>query len=141
MRKSAGLASGRSAEYFPPHHQGFVFGVFMHEMSIVTNILAIAQQQGQEAGAVTINRIEIEVGALAGVEIPSLEFCFGVARTETLAAGAELVVHEIPGRGWCPVCTAEVPLDFFVAVCPDCGESVTKVLQGRELRVRSINVD
>ncbi len=113
----------------------------MHEMSIVTNILAIAEQQGREAGATAINRIEIEVGALAGVEIPSLEFCFSAAKAETMAAGAELVVHEIPGRGWCEGCQTQVPLDFFVAVCPQCGKSVTQVVQGRELKVRCINVD
>ena len=32
-------------------------------------------------------------------------------------------------------------MDYFMAVCSACGEGLLDVLQGRELRVRSINVD
>ncbi len=113
----------------------------MHEMSLITNILAIAEDQARSGGAQLINRIEIEVGALAGVEIHSLEFCYGIARAGTMAAQGELIIHEIAGRGWCRGCEAEVALDFFVVVCPECGQSVTEVLAGRELKVRCINVD
>ncbi len=113
----------------------------MHEMSLITNILAIAEDQARAGGAKTINRIEVEVGSLAGVEIHSLEFCYGIARAGTMAGQGELVIHEIAGKGWCGGCEAEVPLDFFVAVCAECGGSVTEVLAGRELRVRCINVD
>ncbi len=50
----------------------------MHEMSLISNILAIAEDQARSGGAKVINRIEVEVGTLAGVEIPSLEFCYGI---------------------------------------------------------------
>ena len=113
----------------------------MHEMSIVSGILDIAENEARSAGARVINSVEIEVGGLAGVEIPSLEFCFEVARRGTLAAGAELIIHEIPGRGHCPDCDREVAVEYFMAVCPECGQALLEILQGRELRVRSINVD
>ncbi len=113
----------------------------MHEMSLISNILTIADEQARLAGAKSINRIEVEVGALAGVEISSLEFCFSVARAGSLAADGELLIHEIPGVGMCSKCQKEVPLEYFVAVCPTCGQSVTEVLSGRELKVRNINVD
>ncbi len=113
----------------------------MHEMSIVAGILDIAENQAREASASVINSIEIEVGQLAGVEISALEFCFDVARRDTLAATATLVIHQIPGRGRCPDCEREVAVDFFVAVCPACGESLVEITQGRELKVRSLNVD
>ncbi len=110
-------------------------------MSLITNILAIAEDQARAGGAEIINRIEVQVGALAGVEIHSLEFCFSIARAGTMAAQGELVVHEIAGKGWCEGCRAEVSLDFFVAVCSECGQTITEVLAGRELQVRCINVD
>lgn len=113
----------------------------MHEMSIVSGILDIAEEQARAADAKVINTIEIEVGQLAGVEIPSLEFCFEVARKGTLADAAQLVIHEIAGRGYCPDCAREVAVDFFMAVCPECREGLVEVRQGRELRVRSLNVD
>ena len=113
----------------------------MHEMSLISNILAIAEEQARSEGARFINRIEVEVGALAGVEIHSLEFCYNIARSGTMAARGDLVIHEIPGRGWCPGCQQEVGLDFQVAVCKKCGQAITRVLSGRELRVLRINVD
>jgi hydrogenase nickel incorporation protein HypA/HybF len=113
----------------------------MHEMSIVSGILDIAENEARSAGARVINSVEIEVGHLAGVEIPSLEFCFEVARRGTLAEQADLVIHEIPGLGHCPDCDQDVAVDYFVAVCPACGLGLVEILQGKELRVRSINVD
>ena len=114
----------------------------MHEMSIAANILEIATRQATEAGARVINRIEIEVGRLAGVEITALEFCFETARKMTGATAAStLVIHPVAGRGRCPECRREFSVDFFVALCPKCGAGGVEILQGRELKVRCINVD
>ena len=113
----------------------------MHELSIITNILDVVEEQARLGGAKVINTIEIEVGELAGVEIPSLEFCFEAARKNTLAAGAELVIHVIPGRGDCPACGKDVAIPYFIATCPECEAGVVEVRQGRELRIKSINVD
>ncbi len=113
----------------------------MHEMSLITNILKIAVDRASEAGGPVITAIEIEVGALAGVEIPSLQFCFQAAREHTVGPQAELVIHEIPGRGVCPECGARSDVDFFAAVCPVCDKGVLKITQGKELKVRSIQVE
>ena len=114
----------------------------MHEMSIAANILEIAELQAAEAGASVINRIEIDVGRLAGVEITALEFCFETARrTSGPAAGSTLLIHPVEGRGRCRECGRDFPVDFFVAVCPECGTAAVEILQGRELKVRCINVD
>ena len=113
----------------------------MHEMFIVAGVLDIAEQEARAVGARVINTVEIEVGRLAGVEIPALEFCFEAARCGTLAAEAALVIHEIPGLGHCPDCGRDVAVDFFMAVCPACGQGLVEILQGKELRVCSINVD
>jgi hydrogenase nickel incorporation protein HypA/HybF len=114
----------------------------MHEMSIAANIIQIAESQAIEAGAHVVNRIEIEVGRLAGVEIASLEFCFTtVRRSSKVTVDSTLVIHTVAGRGRCPECREEFSVDFFVAVCPECGAGGAEILQGRELKVRSINVD
>ncbi len=114
----------------------------MHEMSIAANILEIAEQQAAQAGAKAINRIEVEVGLLAGVEISSLEFCFETARKmSSLTRGSELIIHPVAGRGHCPDCRDDFPIEFFVALCPECGKTGVEILQGRELKVRSINID
>lgn len=113
----------------------------MHEMSIVAGILNIVEEQARAAEAKVINSIELEIGQLAGIEIDSLEFCFETARKGTMAENAELVIQDIPGRGHCPDCEKDVDVDFHMAVCPLCGQALLDVFQGRELRVKSINVD
>ncbi|MBU1699856.1 MAG: hydrogenase maturation nickel metallochaperone HypA [Candidatus Eisenbacteria bacterium] len=112
----------------------------MHEMSIALNIINIAGREAQEHGAAEIRSINIEIGALAGVEISALEFCYRVARKGTAADRAELVIDEIQALGFCRHCEKEFPIDFFVSICPDCGEAVNEIRKGRELRVRSIQI-
>ncbi len=113
----------------------------MHEMSIVSGILRIVEDQAREAEATIINSIELEIGQLAGIELDSLQFCFDVAKKKTMAAGAELTIHSIPGKGYCSKCEKDVSVDFQMAVCPQCEQAVMEIFQGRELRVLSINVD
>lgn len=113
----------------------------MHEMSIVTGVLRIVEDQARAGGATVINSIELEIGQLAGIELDSLRFCYDVARKKTMARDAELKIHSLPGRGHCPQCEIDVPVDFQMAVCPECRQAVVKLFQGRELRVLRINVD
>jgi hydrogenase nickel incorporation protein HypA/HybF len=111
----------------------------MHEMTIVAGVLRIAHRQAAAAGATRINRVVLEVGRLAGVEVEALRFCFAAAR-EGLSADAELVIREMPGRGTCPACGRVAEVDEPAAVCPTCG-SVLEISGGRELSVASLNVD
>jgi hydrogenase nickel incorporation protein HypA/HybF len=113
----------------------------MHEMTIVTSILQVVEGKAREGGATVINSIVLEVGQLAGVELDSLRFCFEAARKGGMADQAELVVVSIPGQGTCPDCGKDVPLEYAVAPCPACGKTVVEASHGRELRIKSINVD
>ena len=54
---------------------------------------------------------------------------------------SELLVDEIPGQGHCPACGRDVALEYPLAPCPECGQAVIEATRGRELRVKSINVD
>ncbi len=111
----------------------------MHEMTIVAGVLEIAHRQAAAAGAVRINRVVLEVGRLAGVEVESLRFCFAAARSGPSAA-AELDIRDVPGRGACPTCGAARNVDELAALCDACGGVLT-ISGGRELRVLSLNVD
>lgn len=108
-------------------------------MTIVANVLEIAHRQAAGAGAARINRVVLEVGRLAGIEVEALRFCFGAAR-DGLSAAAELEVREVPGRGLCPACGAAQDVGELAALCDGCG-GVLDISGGRELRVLSLNVD
>ncbi|HSR36563.1 MAG TPA: hydrogenase maturation nickel metallochaperone HypA [Desulfurivibrionaceae bacterium] len=112
----------------------------MHEMSLALNIVELVTGRAEAAGARTINRIELEVGTLAGVLVDSLRFCFEAAARETVAAGAELVIQEIGAFGRCPACGVAAAMAGLVFPCPACGQYLV-LEKGRELRVVSITVD
>jgi hydrogenase nickel incorporation protein HypA/HybF len=112
----------------------------MHEMSLALSIMELVTTEAEAAGAQRVNRIELEVGALAGVLVDSLRFCLEAAVRGTVAAEAELAIHEIAAIGRCPACGANGPMTGLITPCAGCGQFLA-LEKGRELRVVSITVD
>ncbi|MEJ2052254.1 MAG: hydrogenase maturation nickel metallochaperone HypA, partial [Calditrichota bacterium] len=77
----------------------------MHEMSIATNILNLAEKS--LAGHQQLLSITVQIGELAGIEIESLRFCFDAIKRSSPFADTQLIIEKIPGQ----------------AVCGDCGKS------------------
>jgi len=113
----------------------------MHELSIAMNILDIVEKTAQTNGATVVKDIYVDVGALAGVMIPSLEFGLEVAKRNTRARLAAIHIREIEGRGRCPTCGATFPMGFYIEPCPRCEDSYLSMTSGNELRVREIEVE
>lgn len=109
-------------------------------MSIAISIVELACQQAGNAGAGRITRVEVEIGALAGVLADSLHFCYGAASRDTMAAGSELVIIELPGAGECASCHRRRAISQALELCPDCG-GIMRPSGGQELRLRAIEVD
>ncbi|MFH7325576.1 hydrogenase maturation nickel metallochaperone HypA [Desulfurivibrio sp. C05AmB] len=112
----------------------------MHEMSIALNIVELAEKESRAAGGAKIRRIEVEVGALAGVMEDALHFCFAAACRDTLAEGAELLIRTTPGEGECVGCRQVMPMTTNLELCPACG-GLLRMRQGAELRLIAIVVD
>ncbi len=113
----------------------------MHEMSLAINIVEIACQTAKQNSAKRINSIEVEVGKLAGVLEDSLAFCFHAARNETLAENAELNIISVPGKGHCGDCDKSFETDTFFTLCPHCQGFSVDILEGKDIKIKSINVD
>ncbi len=113
----------------------------MHEMSIAMNIIELAADAARSEGGNTITGIELEIGTLSGIMTESLEFCFEAASNNTMAQGAQLKIHLIPGKGLCISCNNEIPVESIGAQCPHCGEYLLNILQGKELRLKAITID
>ena len=112
----------------------------MHELALAVNILEIATEEAQAAAAGPIRRIVVEVGQLAGVENEALAFCFELARNDTPAAEAVLEIVTVDARGRCSACDRVQAVGLSVTGCDECGGGL-EIVEGRELRVRSIDVD
>jgi hydrogenase nickel incorporation protein HypA/HybF len=113
----------------------------MHEMTIAMNIIDLVTSRATTENARQINRIELEVGELSGVMIDSLRFCFDLASRNTLAEGAELTIDAVPGHGTCHSCGRDFPINTITVLCPHCGNFGVEITRGKELKIRSINID
>jgi hydrogenase nickel incorporation protein HypA/HybF len=113
----------------------------MHEMGITQSILAASFDAAREAGATRITEIRISVGELTETVDFALEFAFEALTPETMAEGATLVINKVPARSHCNECGLDYDHDRFQMVCPSCSSMNVMLLQGRELKIDSIEAD
>lgn len=113
----------------------------MHELSIATNIVEIADQYVTKNGASKVLEIELEVGTLSGVVLDALEFAADAAFKDTILENAKRVIHQIEAKARCENCGHEFKVDNHFTPCPKCASFQSQLLEGTELRVVSLLVD
>jgi hydrogenase nickel incorporation protein HypA/HybF len=113
----------------------------MHEMSLAMSIIELATSRAYEAGAHTINKIEVEVGDLSGVTAEALVFCFEAVSRNSLAETAELKLIKKAGKARCLGCGLKFAVESLAEPCPACGDYLHEVVEGREFRLLSLTVD
>lgn len=112
----------------------------MHELSIVMSIVDIAEEQVQRAGARHVEEIELDIGTLAGIEMTALEFAWSEGVRNTVLATAKRTINHIPAKSRCLDCGCVFPVDTLFQSCPKCGEYLNEMIQGKELKVKSLVV-
>ncbi len=112
----------------------------MHELSIVMSIVDIAQQHAADANAAVVEEIEIDIGCLSTVEMNAFEFAWQQGVKQTILEHAVKKVNRIKGKAGCPDCDKEFELENMYDGCPACGGHLINILQGKELRVKSLVV-
>lgn len=110
----------------------------MHELSIVMSIVDIAEEQVKKNHARQVDAIELEIGELAGVEPDAFDFAWPSAVKGTVLDHAQKEIRHIPGRALCHECDCEFVLHEAFDSCPACGSYFYNILQGKELRVKSL---
>lgn len=112
----------------------------MHELSVACEMARQIEVIAARESATRVASVRVAVGAMSGVEPEALRFAFPLAMEGTVAAGAELVIDEVPFTVHCRDCRMEsAPEDEF-ALCPACGSSDVEVRGGRELHILSLDV-
>lgn len=112
----------------------------MHEVGLMTQTLELAATLTREQGARAIHRLVMRVGAYSGVDADALRFAFEAASADTPAAGASLVIEEIPARCWCPRCQIEFEPPGPLFACPTCETIAMDMRQGDELELATLEV-
>lgn len=113
----------------------------MHEMSLALNIVEIITNKALEEEAKKITEIDLEIGELAGIEQSALEFCMEAACRDTLAEGAKVIYSPVEALARCGACQHEFKPEFLFTRCPSCNGFQVDVIQGKEFKIRSINID
>ena len=112
----------------------------MHEISVMQSAMEIAMEQAKANNAQQIHRVNMRVGALAGVIPDSLEFAFDIVVQGTMAEGAKLEIEYVPALCHCTNCGSEFePKDFFYE-CPNCSALTVELLHGKELELSYLEV-
>jgi hydrogenase nickel incorporation protein HypA/HybF len=113
----------------------------MHELSIATAIVELAEEESELRGGVAIDAVHLRVGALSGVVKDALLSCYGLASEGTRLEGSRLIIEEVPVIVYCPACAARAPLEALQAFrCPRCGAPTNEVVEGRELEVVAMEI-
>lgn len=112
----------------------------MHELSIIANIVSIAEEQVQKAQARRVDSIELEIGELAGVEWQALDFAWEVGVKQSVLENSERHIQRIAGKAYCNECKQDFHMENLFSSCPSCGSYFNEILQGKELRVKALTV-
>ncbi|TGV02152.1 hydrogenase maturation nickel metallochaperone HypA [Flavivirga rizhaonensis] len=112
----------------------------MHELSIALGIVKIAENETAKAKAGKVERIELEIGTLAGVELDSLEFVWSSAVEGTVLEYASKKIHVIKGEAKCSDCDTIFNLENVYDTCPNCNSFSKRILKGKELKVKSLEI-
>jgi hydrogenase nickel incorporation protein HypA/HybF len=112
----------------------------MHELSIAMSIVEMAEEEAEQRGA-QLSAVHLKLGALAGVVKGALLSSYEIACAGTSLEGSRLVIEEVPVVVYCKQCLAPRPLPSIqLFICPECGDPVSEVLEGRELQVFALEI-
>ena len=112
----------------------------MHELSVALGIVKIAETETAKAKAKEVELIELEIGTLAGIEFESLDFVWPLAVKDTILENAVKKIDIIKAKAKCVDCDTVFNLNHLYDSCPTCKSNFKGILQGKELRVKALEV-
>ena len=113
----------------------------MHEFSIAMSIIEIAETEAKKANANAVNELVLDVGTMSGIEFDALETAMEMAVKNTILEQAEIKINKIQAIARCTDCQTEFEVENVFDDCPNCGSLFHKILNGKELKVKSLVVD
>jgi hydrogenase nickel incorporation protein HypA/HybF len=113
----------------------------MHELSIAMSIVEIAEENAKNANTSVINEIELDIGSQSGVVLEALEFAMQSAVQGTMLEKAEIKINSIPAKAVCSQCQNEFYIKELFEACPECGNPFCEIIQGKELKVKSLKAE
>jgi hydrogenase nickel incorporation protein HypA/HybF len=105
----------------------------LHELSLCQSLLDQLEELARAHDAAAVDRVEVQVGVLSGVEAQLLEQAFIFARSGTIAEHATLVTEVVTPRIDCLSCGLQGDARADDLTCASCGSPETRLIRGQEL--------
>ena len=123
----------------------------MHEAALAQSILKTILDVASRNKAREVLRVEMEVGEICLVNMEQLTFHIGIFAQETIAKDMGFLVKKVETKIKCKECSyfggieyKEIDPDWHYRVpifgCVRCKSNMTEIVQGKELKIRSIDV-
>ncbi len=110
-------------------------------MSIVASIVDIAEKEALKANASVISELELDIGTVSGIELDALNFAFESIKPKTMLKNAEIKINIIRAKSKCEDCQYVFETENVYTLCPKCDSYKTTVIQGKEMKLKSIITD
>ncbi len=112
----------------------------MHELSIALGIVKIAEAETAKANAKSVEKIELLIGSLSGVELGSLKYVWSTATKNTVLENAQLDIEYLVAKAKCLECETVFKMNYNYDNCPKCKSYFKEILKGKELKVIALEV-
>ncbi|MCU0241253.1 MAG: hydrogenase maturation nickel metallochaperone HypA [Vicinamibacteria bacterium] len=113
----------------------------MHELTITTHLLRLAEKHARQAGAARVTDIRVRIGALSTYVEEAVEFCFEQLSRGTICEGARLHVRRVPAILHCLDCGADSEIAQELVPCPRCDSAHVRVTAGDDLLLEAIEAE
>ena len=111
----------------------------MHEYSIASSLLGMAEEQVAKHAAARVLGLELRIGELAGVEVELLETAWSLVRERSCCEAADLAITRIEACWNCTRCGGDIARGGLL-VCPGCG-GTARLVSGDELVLDRIEME
>jgi len=112
----------------------------MHEYSLCQSLLNQVLETAQRHKAQAVKSIDVQLRPLSGVSAEQLSSAFLTARSDTVAAQANLHIEELPLQFRCCDCNAEYNGATAQLECPNCDSVNTQLLSADGLLITNVEL-
>lgn len=113
----------------------------MHELSVAQNIIEIVTEFAKKNNADRVTEVTLDIGAVFGIIPENLEFAWDISVKNTIIEGAKLKINFIKAKALCLDCKKEFDMVDIYTMCEFCGSLKFDIIQGKELKVKSIIIE
>ena len=111
----------------------------MHEISVLTQAVDIAEKTARENDIARISYLTLEVGELSGyLPVFFHKYYPIVTENRPVFDGSELNIISVTGEALCNECSAMYNVMREEGRCPKCGSRTKTILGGTEFRIKEI---